>query len=201
MADEHDRTPELRKPAADPPAQRIGHAERDIAVRRLQLALHEGQLDLSELDRRLAQAYAAVTAPELGSVTADLPDTAIAPIELRTKSGEHKKNGQWTVPAAITAKCGSGTITIDFTEAFCPYAEVSFDVKVGSGSVMLIMPPGWRVDLDRVDTGSGSVVNKVTGPAPIDGPLLRLRGRVDSGLVKARYPRRKFLNWLLRHPY
>lgn len=198
MADAHDHLGKLPDRIADPVAPRIGHAEREIVIRRLQLALHEGQLDLTELDRRLATTYAAVTAQDLAAVTADLPEPAAAPVELRTKSGTRSKTGHWTVPAQLTAVCNSGTIKIDFTEALCAHAEVSIDAEVGSGTLLLIVPRGWRADLDQVRTGSGSVVDKVTAPPAPGAPLIRVRGKVGSGTVKARYPRRSFLQWLLR---
>lgn len=200
MTDAHDHTDNLPDRAVATPAPRVSDAERDITVRRLQLAVRDGRLDLAELDRRLVTAYSAVTASELTAVTADLPDPAAEPLELVVKSGSREKAGEWTVPAELSARCSSGSITFDFTEAFCPYPEITLRVDITSGSVVLIVHNGWQVDLDRVVTSSGNVVDKVLLPRLPGAPLVRVEGRVASGTVKARYPRRSFWAWLLRRP-
>ncbi|KZM69566.1 hypothetical protein AWN90_08690 [Nocardia terpenica] len=187
------------------PAIRVGDAEREITARQLRLAVEYGQLTLVELDKRLIAVYRAETVRDLVAVTADLPVAAAArePLELETSSGAHRKAGQWIVPSQISATTGSGVITIDFTEALCPHAEVAVRVQVGSGVVKLIVPRGWRVDFDRVKIGSGSAANRANEPMLPGSPVLRVEGRVKSGAVKAEYPRpprRSFWAWLLRRP-
>ncbi|MFE9321667.1 DUF1707 domain-containing protein [Nocardia sp. NPDC052278] len=187
------------------PAVRVGDIDREVAAKQLQLAVDEGQLDLLELDKRLVAVYSAQTAQELVAITADLPVIAAArePIELRTGSGARVKDGAWIVPAEITAECSSGGIKIDFTQALCPHREVVVHVAVGSGTIQLIVPRGWRVDLDRVQASSGTVKNKVTEGSLPGSPLLRVDGEIGSGAVVAKYPRplrRSFLAWLLRRP-
>ncbi|MEU7139613.1 DUF1707 domain-containing protein [Nocardia sp. NPDC046473] len=184
------------------PAVRVADTDREVAVRRLHIAVTEGRLDVLELDRRLVLAYAAQTSAELVAVTADLP-TATEPIELRTKSGSRDKRGQWVVPAELTAECGSGSITFDFTQALCAHTEIALHATAGSGSIKLIVPRGWRVDVDRVRTKSGSVSNRATEPLLPGAPVLRVDGKVGSGSLSVRYPRpprRSFLAWLLRRP-
>jgi hypothetical protein len=187
------------------PAIRVGNADREIAARQLHLAVEEGRLDLLELDRRLVTVYAAHTIAELVAVTADLPAAVMArePIELTVDSGSRTKAGQWIVPAEITAECGSGSIKIDFSQAFCPHREVAVHVTVRSGSVKLIVPRGWMIDVDRVRTKSGDVRNKAVEPVQPGAPLLRIDGRVGSGVLLVKYarrPRRTFLAWLRGKP-
>ncbi|GAB3646419.1 DUF1707 SHOCT-like domain-containing protein [Glycomyces tarimensis] len=52
---------------------RISNAERDEAVERLQQALDEGRIELSEFDERTKAAYAAKTNGELSLIFDDLP--------------------------------------------------------------------------------------------------------------------------------
>ncbi|MBA2390271.1 MAG: DUF1707 domain-containing protein [Geodermatophilaceae bacterium] len=52
---------------------RIGHAEREVAVNRLQTAFTEGRLDVTEFDERVGAVYVTRTAGELAQLTADLP--------------------------------------------------------------------------------------------------------------------------------
>ena len=64
--------PEPQRPAQQP-AVRVGDAERQAVVSRLQAALDEGRLDLHEFDERAALAYAAKTEADLVPLTEDLP--------------------------------------------------------------------------------------------------------------------------------
>ncbi|MBI1759705.1 MAG: DUF1707 domain-containing protein [Actinobacteria bacterium] len=59
--------------AGDPrDALRVGNAERERVVTRLNQAFADGQLELAELEERISVAYAAKTAGELRVLTADL---------------------------------------------------------------------------------------------------------------------------------
>ncbi|QLY31007.1 DUF1707 SHOCT-like domain-containing protein [Nocardia huaxiensis] len=179
-------------------AVRIDDLERTLTARRLQHAVGEGRLDLMELDRRLGAVYAARTNAELSAVTADLPDHNAETLDLRVGSGTKRVDGQWEVPDRLTAECGSGTIHIDFNNAYCARRQITVKVEIGSGAVVLIVPRGWRVDLDRVQCGSGSVVNRVKLPHFPGAPILRVEGKVNSGAVKARYRYRSPWAWLKR---
>lgn len=55
------------------PELRAGDADRQAAADRLRAAHDEGRLDLAEYDRRLAEAYAAVTFADLDRLFTDLP--------------------------------------------------------------------------------------------------------------------------------
>lgn len=185
------------------PARRAADADREATARRVRDAAAEGRLDFNELEERLNSVYAAKTLAELEAVTADLGVTVPSeapPLDLKTRSGSLRKTGYWRVPSHITAECTSGSIKLDFTAAECPHREVIVDVMAKSGSVVLIVPKGWAVDLDQASATSGTVVNKVRErPAP-DGPLLRVSGKVLSGSISARYPRRSFWAWLTGKP-
>jgi hypothetical protein len=184
-------------------ATRIADADREAMAKRLRDASTEGRLDFNELEERLSAVFAAKTRGELDALIADLPaaqTTAIEPLALRTKSGSLKKKGCWRVPSRISAECTSGSIKIDFTEAECLHREVTVEVSARSGSVVLIVPKGWAVNLDKATASSGSIVNKVSERPAAGAPVLRVSGKAVSGTIKARYPRRSFRDWLFRRP-
>lgn len=52
---------------------RVSDAEREAVVRRLERALRDGRLTITEFDDRAAAAYAARTRGELEELTEDLP--------------------------------------------------------------------------------------------------------------------------------
>ena len=203
MTESQDRNPDIT--SDDPvPAVRITDHERAQVARQLDLALGDGSLDLMELDQRLAAVYAARTRAELDAVTADLPVAAAhEPLVLTTISGSLRKDGQWVVPAEITATAVSGSVRLDFTESICPHSVVELHIGIASGSVRVTVPRGWRVDLDRVAIASGSAKNLVNEP-PLPGyPTLRVDGSIGAGSIRARCPtppRRSFWGWLLRRP-
>lgn len=181
------------------PSRRAADADREITARQLRDATGEGLLDFAELEKRLDAVYSAETLADLRAITADLPASRVretGPLNLQTRSGSIKKRGYWRVPEHITAKCTSGSIKLDFTEAECPHREVLVEITAKSGSVVLIVPKGWAVDLDHAIATSGSVVNKVRERPVPAAPVLRVRGKVHSGVIKARYPRRSFWAWL-----
>ena len=186
-------------PSVPVPSPRITDSDREVAVVRLQNAAADGRLDLTEYEERLGAVYSARTRADLDALTADLPAVQAIetpPLDLRTKSGAIRKRGYWRVPSNIYAECTSGSIKIDFTEAECLHREVNVEASAASGSVVLIVPHGWSVDIDQASASSGSVVNRVRErPAP-NAPVIRVRGTAKSGTIKARYPRRSFWVWL-----
>jgi hypothetical protein len=64
-------TPEPQRPSG--PEVRVGDAEREAVVARLQAALSEGRLEVHEFEERSSAAYAAKTEGQLVPLTSDLP--------------------------------------------------------------------------------------------------------------------------------
>lgn len=70
-----------------------------------------------------------------------------------------------------------------------------------SGSLTIVTKPGIVVDADDVTLRSGNV--RVRAPWGADVPvtlLISISGRVGSGSILARPPRRSFWQWLRRRP-
>jgi Domain of unknown function (DUF1707)/Cell wall-active antibiotics response 4TMS YvqF len=179
------------------PALRAADTDRHRVTEILRDAAGEGRIDLAELDERLERALTAKTYADLEALIADLPGSAApAPVPeretmaLKVRSGNAKQVGYWVVPPHITAECGMGNIKIDFTEAVCRHREVVVDVTCGAGDITLIVPRGWSARMDEVAVGMGDAKNKATDPPDSGAPTLRVRGRVKSGDVTVRYPRR-----------
>lgn len=177
------------------PALRAGDADRERAAAIVQGAFAEGRLELAEFDERIAAVYAGRTVPELEKLTADLVPAAHGSMAdrlvLRSTGSSIKREGQWRVPPRIVVETEHGGVRLNFTEAVLRSPEVWVEVKSAHASVVLIVAPGWSIDLDEVTSEWGSVNNK-TGP-PVSGlPLLRVTGVVKHADVTVRHPRRRW---------
>ncbi len=190
---------------------RASHEDRDRVVEVLRVSAGDGRLTAEELDERLEQAMTARTYGELERLVADLPATGAAAgalaaqakevVRIDTGSGHTKREGRWVVPRRMEARIRSGHLTLDFTQAVISQPVLKLNVEVRSGHVVLVTRPGITVDTDDVAVRSGHV--RVRPPQDHDGPeILRIEvtGRVASGHVIARPPRRTFWQWLTGKP-
>jgi hypothetical protein len=191
---------------------RASHTDRDRVVEMLRVAAGDGRLTAEELDERLEAALTARTYTELAVLTTDLPAipdgspaSVVLPeakelVRIDCGSGSAKRDGHWVVPEKMEVLVTSGSVKLDLTEAVISTPAVRLDADVRSGSLVLITRPGIVVDTDDVAVRSGSVrVRAHSGGAPT---ILRVQvtGKVASGSLSARPPRRTFLQWLLRRP-
>jgi Domain of unknown function (DUF1707) len=200
-----------------PPADRLraSHEDRDRVIEMLRVAAGDGRLTPDELDERVEIAFSARTYGELAALTSDLPATgqAITPliptapalpkdlVRLETHSGNLSRVGRWVVPRRIEARVTSGSIKLDFTEAAIAHRTIDINADVRSGNLTIVTKPGIAVDTDDVAVRSGNV--KVKAPWGNRVPVtvqINVSGKVGSGNIVARPPRRSFWDWLLRRP-
>jgi hypothetical protein len=191
---------------------RASHQDRDRVVEVLRVAAGDGRLTAEELDQRLEAALTARTYAELAVLTTDLPAAnapAPAPAaafpepkdvaRIECGSGSTKRDGRWVVPRRMDVRVSSGAVRLDFTEAVISQPSLQIGAEVRSGQLILITKPGIAVDADDVEVRSGRI--KVMQPWGHDAPVsLRIvvTGKVGSGRLLARPPRRTFWQWLTR---
>lgn len=72
---------------------RASDADRAAVAQRLQHAVDEGRLDLSDYDERLRDTYASRTYGELAEITADLPAPAAVPLVKAGSTAVAKREG------------------------------------------------------------------------------------------------------------
>ncbi len=191
---------------------RASHEDRDRVIEALRVAAGDGRLTSEELDQRVEVAFSAKTYGELAALTADLPAgsqslapaTSVAPKDvgrIDARSGNAIRNGRWVVPRRLEVRVRSGNVKLDFTDAVISHAALEIDAEVRSGNVVIVTRPGIAVDTDEVQVRSGNV--RVRQPWDSDIPvslLITVSGKVGSGNLVARPPRRSFWAWLLRKP-
>jgi hypothetical protein len=185
---------------------RASHEDRD------RVAAGDGRLTADELDERLEAALNARTHRELAVLTADLPAPGSVPagrpvpaakdlIRIDCGSGAARRDGPWVVPRRIEVRVISGSVVLDFTEAVITMPVLTIDAQVNMGSCRLVTKPGIVVDIDEVAVRSGSArVHAPWDPAVPVTLRIEVSGRVGSGSLTARPPRRSFWQWLLRRP-
>ena len=197
---------------ARPAELRASHGDRDRVVELLRVAAGDGRLTAEELDERLEVALTARTYGELAALTTDLPAVpgfvaeAPAPepkdvVRIDCGSGSVRRDGRWIVPQRIEVRVTSGSVKLDFTEAVLSQPRLLIDAEVRSGGLTLVTKPGILVDADDVAIKSGNV--KVREPWGDSVPVtlrVDVSGKVRSGHITARPPRRTFWQWLLRRP-
>ncbi len=184
--------------------------DRDRVVELLRVAAGDGRLTPDELDERLEAALTARTYSELAVLTTDLPaitghQASVAVPEVKELvridcgAGTANRDGQWVVPQRMEVRVTAGSVRLDLTKAIITGPMLRLDADVRSGSLTVVTRPGIEVDTDDVAVRSGTVrVRTHRGP---DVPaILRVQvsGKVASGSLVARPPRRTFLQWLLR---
>jgi Domain of unknown function (DUF1707) len=191
---------------------RASHQDRDRVVELLRVAAGDGRLTAEELDERLEAALTARTYAELAVLTTDLPTAGNVTADLTVpepkdlvridcKSGSARRDGRWVVPRRIEARVTSGAITLDFTSAVFTQAALQIDAEVRSGALKLVTKPGIVVDAGDVAVRSGQVkVREPWGPGVPATVRIQVSGKVGSGALVARPPRRTFWQWLTRRP-
>jgi len=207
------------EPTPAPAAQlRVSHEDRDQVIEALRVAAGDGRLTTDELDERIEAAFGAKTYGELAALVRDLPaagadgvvpgarqgNTAAAAkdlIKIECHSGSAARNGRWVVPRRMGVRVSSGHVTLDLTEAVIAHPKLDIDAEVRSGHLALITRPGIVLDTDDVAIRSGKI--KVRAPWGTEVPTtlqVTIAGKVGSGMIIARPPRRSFWQWLLRRP-
>lgn len=208
---------ELAPSGPDEPTQaselRASHADRDAVIEKLRVAAGDGRLTAEELDERLEIAFSAKTYGELATLTSDLPvgggpaEAVAVPVKpkdmvrIDCTSGHTDRSGRWVVPRRMEVKVTSGSVKLDLTDAIITHSVLDIAAEVRSGHLRLITKPGIAIDTDEVTVRSGEV--KVKAPWGSDVPVtlrVNIAGRVGSGHIVARPPRRTFWQWLTRRP-
>jgi hypothetical protein len=184
------------------PELRISDADRERAMQRLNDAVTEGRLTMSEFDERVEGVLHSRTASELQPYLADLPGAAGRPTtvperqELRTTASTLRRAGRWVVPRQLSVHSKAGTVKLDLTEAVISYPVIEVTLETTAAKTILVLPAGASVDVDQVEqVASSTKVRKVpTSTEPAGEPHVVVTGKQRAGSLIVRHQRR-FLRW------
>lgn len=202
-------------PAENDPAKtfRIGHQERDEAIEVLREAAGDGRITVDELDERMDKVQAARFPIDLDNVLFDLttslpsdrfrPGSALKPMTppgpdvdgqhpfdpLTIKAGwesEHRR-ARWLVPPYIRCEPSMSNIELNFLEVETDLEVIDVEIVAGMGSVVVVVPDDWAVNVDRLFKSWGSVKSVVNAVPHGRGPTVRLSGSIGMGSFRARF--------------
>lgn len=192
---------------------RIGHKERDEAIELLREAAGDGRITVDELDERMEKVQAAKFPVDLDEVLSDLtaelpsdrfrPASAIAPIGARTQAiqGQDRfdplvikagwesevRRGRWAAPPYIRCEPSMSNIELNFLEVDTDLQAIEIEIVAGMGSVTIVIPEDWAVDVNHLSKTWGSVKSVVNAVPTGRNPLVRVGGSVGMGSFKARF--------------
>ncbi|MFH8614516.1 DUF1707 domain-containing protein [Streptomyces sp. NPDC017979] len=187
-------TPLPEDPSQEDPSRRIGEADRDSAVERLQQAYAEGFIPHEEMDVRLHRALTAETHGDLASALRSLPAQEPAPKSTSTiaaAGGRIKRRGAWRVPRTLKVESAYGRVHLDLSKAVFEHPVVDIELALGTGRAKITVPRDATVDLDGLQTGwKDSHYVPRSGRDGRDGPTIRITGAMGFGRLKVRHARR-----------
>ena len=138
------------------------------------------------------------TRTELERVTADLVPYGYRGtsdvLTLRTKNTSETREGEWRVPPRIIAITGNAPVRLDFTAAVVRLSEILVEVHTRNAPVVLVVPEGWRIEIDEIQKVNAGVKDK-TGPPRPGTPRVRITGETKNAPVVIRHPRRPRWWW------
>jgi Domain of unknown function (DUF1707) len=185
--------------APQPPAVRIGNAERDVAEARLHRAVADGALTLDEFSERMTAVLASRTQSDLDVVLEDLPAPATAgspssPARTRgpvrrwlvaIMSGEETK-GRWRPAPTTHAVAIMGGVEVDLRDAEVDPDGFQLNATAVMGGIEVIVPEGMAVDVGGFAFMGGREVR--VADADPDAPVIRIDAYALMGGVEIRNP-------------
>ena len=184
--------------AANAPAPRIGHKERDDAVELLRTAAGDGRITLDELETRIEAALEARTADDINVLIADLPErtgsvapaTAAKPVRLAVSHGAVERLGAWLVPQEVTVELRHGVCALDLRTPTLPSDGVTIAVQARHSVIKVLVPENAAVDLGDVGRHHSQTrdagARRVTA---VSGPPIVFTGDLHHSVIKILRPR------------
>ncbi len=188
---------------------RVTVAQRDQAAALLRDAVADQRLTFEEFEARLPSALTAVTRRELYDLLDDLVpstelhNTIVKTVHLGTAPGMSLDNplvinvdswdalaGRWEMPPFIEINTGfMSVITLYCMDAIPLAPEIDLSIA-GVGRVTLVVPQGWGVDTQQIQTHgpNGYVWSRVRTRPTGENPRIVMHGETNNW-VQVRHPK------------
>lgn len=189
---------------------RIGHKERDEAIELLREAVGDGRITVEELDERMEKVQAARFPIDLDEVLSDLTtslpsdrfrpghglmrSTPVSraieigqPLVIKAGWESELRRGRWQVPPSIRCEPSMSNIELNFLEVDTDLEVIDVEVIAGMGSVVIVVPDDWGVNIDDLSKSWGSVKSVVDAVPGGRRPTISVGGSVGMGSFRARF--------------
>lgn len=103
-----------------------------------------------------------------------------------TWESEHRR-GRWQVPPYIRAEPSMSNIELNFLEADTTLATIDIEVVAGMGSLIVVVPEDWAVNVEDLSKSWGSVKTLVDAVPTGRAPTVVVGGSIGMGSFRARY--------------
>jgi hypothetical protein len=101
------------------------------------------------------------------------------------------REGRWDVPPFLQLNGAVGNVRLNCLRATPLAATIDVLVNGGLGHITLVVPDAWAASTDRLSTGWGRAVVRVSARPEPGAPLLLLHGTVGWGRLTVRYANRR----------
>ncbi|WP_194917033.1 DUF1707 SHOCT-like domain-containing protein [Catenulispora rubra] len=181
---------------AKSPALRASDADRDRVIDTLRAAVTDGRLDPAEYDERVETALSARTFEALAPLTADLGSgpgagsakPATKRIVVRQKHGVVRRDGDWILPERLVVRTRWSGVELDLTQAVRTGPELTIELRVVGGGVVLVLAPDMVVDANdlAIKFGASTIIRDAGDGTPTN-LRIRIVGRLKHGGVETRF--------------
>lgn len=189
---------------------RVSSAQRERAIELVRQAAADGRLDFDEMNSRVTVGLEARTQGELRRIVGDLvPSADLAafltdvtpPLEgpgstwdnpmVIGRDNRWDVKGEWNVPPFLEVYCSFWrTLTMSFLEATALAPVIDLVVVAHTGTLTVVVPPGWGVDTERISVSSQGGFSSNVATRPDKGfPRIVMRGHVSNGRARYAKPR------------
>ena len=163
-----------------------------------------GDLELDELENRLALAFRTNDPSALRDLVRDLPQALpdehgaygeapppIEPVPARGVQaaimGGTTRKGSWAVPRHLKVVAIMGGVELDLRQAIIAPGTTEIEVFAIMGGVEIIVPPGVRVETMGMAVMGGFEASAGDATASADQPLIRVSGLAIMAGVEAKH--------------
>lgn len=109
------------------------------------------------------------------------------PLVFRATWESFNRRGKWRVPPFIRCEPSASNIELNFLEVSTDLREIFVEIVAGMGSVTVVVPAGWGVNVDHLSKSWGSVKSVVDAIPEGPNPTMFVTGSIGMGTFKARF--------------
>lgn len=166
-------------------------AEREAAVARLNQAVSEGRLTITEFTDRSGAVYAARTRGDVDACLTGLPEPDPDLVEHSAADsgtdlmvGSIKRYGRWRLPAASELAVKLGTVKLDLRDAAFSARDTHLRVQVKVGTIKVVVPDNVRLIVTGETRVGSRQVEDNPLPRAVPAMTVRLTAVTGVGTVK-----------------